>query len=200
MMAHGWTAKVAVIAALSRWCGPGPKRTNGVDQDDLDRKIGSPDNAADAFSLARWRSLRRIAITTAARTSVCPHISAYALHVQCPWRLDGPIGTVNGRDDLWVYAGPDERPPNWSYENGWRLQDKRFASLFIRDERTRSWVNESHRFVVIATRQTTRGDVSLELANEHALLVFPAGSQYEAWRFFSPGSARHLIFPTTARD
>jgi hypothetical protein len=127
-------------------------------------------------------------------------IGAYALHVQCPWRLDGPNGTVTGRDDLWVYAGPGERPQNWSYEDGWSLQDKRFASLFIRDERTRSWVNESNRFVVIATRQTKRGDVSLELANEHALLVFPAGSKYEAWRFFSPGSARHLIFPTTARD
>src|SRR5215470_17765318 len=41
-------------------------------------------------------------------------IGAYALHVQCPWRLDGPSGTVTGRDDLWEYAGPGERPPNWS--------------------------------------------------------------------------------------
>ena len=29
-----------------------------------------------------------------------------ALHVQCPWRLDSPKGTVTGRDDLWEYAGP----------------------------------------------------------------------------------------------
>jgi hypothetical protein len=34
-----------------------------------------------------------------------------ALHVQCPWRLDSPKGTVTGRDDLWEYAGPGERPP-----------------------------------------------------------------------------------------
>ena len=24
----------------------------------------------------------------------------YALHVQCPWRMDSPKGTVTGRDDL----------------------------------------------------------------------------------------------------
>jgi hypothetical protein len=41
-------------------------------------------------------------------------VADYALHVQCPWRLDGPNGTVTGRDDLWEYAGPGQRPPNWS--------------------------------------------------------------------------------------
>ncbi len=52
-----------------------------------------------------------------------------ALHVQCPWRLDSPKGT-------------GERPPDWSYEDGLSLQDKKFAELFVRDESTRSWVNE----------------------------------------------------------
>jgi hypothetical protein len=122
-------------------------------------------------------------------------IGAYALHAQCPWRLDGPIGTVTGRDDLWVYAGPGARPPNWSHEDGLSLQDKRLANLFIRDESTRSWVNEGDRFVVIAAQQTKCGDVELRLSNEHAILLFPAGSEGEAWRFFSPGSDRHLIFP-----
>ena len=39
-------------------------------------------------------------------------IGAYALHVQCPWRFDGPIGTVTGRDERWTYAGPGECPAN----------------------------------------------------------------------------------------
>ena len=36
-------------------------------------------------------------------------IGAYALHVQCPWRFDGPMETVTGRDDLWKYAGPGQQ-------------------------------------------------------------------------------------------
>jgi hypothetical protein len=29
-------------------------------------------------------------------------VGAYTLHVQCPWRLDRPNGTVTGSGDLWV--------------------------------------------------------------------------------------------------
>src|SRR5262245_15811696 len=63
-------------------------------------------------------------------------VGAYALHVQCPWRFDGLGGTVTGRDDLWDYAGPGERPANWSYEDGRSLQDQRWSNFFARDERT----------------------------------------------------------------
>jgi hypothetical protein len=127
-------------------------------------------------------------------------IGAHALHIQCPWRFDGPIGIVTGRDDLWEYAGSGDRPSNWSYEDGRSLQDRRFSNLFIRDQRTRSWVNESDHFAVVAAQQTKHGDVKLELANEHAIRLFPARSKGEAWRFFSPGAKRHLIFPITAVD
>jgi hypothetical protein len=127
-------------------------------------------------------------------------VGDYVLHVQCPWRLDGPQGTVTGRDDLWVYAGPGERPAGWSYEDGLSLQDRKFANLFARDEKTRSWVNESDRFVVIAAKQTNRGDVTLELANGYAILLFPASGEHEAWRFFASGSDRHLVFPSEESD
>jgi|GEM_PF-1190715 len=127
-------------------------------------------------------------------------VGAYALHVQCPWRLDGPKGTVTGSRDLWEYAGPGERPPNWSYEDGFSLQDRKFADLFARDESTRSWINESDRFVIAAAHQNERGDVRLEFANGYTILVFPAESRSEAWRLFSSGSDRHLVFPTAAAD
>ena len=127
-------------------------------------------------------------------------VGDYALHVQCSWRLDGPAGTVTGQGDLWEYAGPGERPRNWSYDDGHSLQDQRFASLFARDERTRSWVNESDRFIVRAAHQSHRGDVALELSAHHAILLFPAASKGEAWRFFAPGSDHHLVFPAPAMD
>jgi hypothetical protein len=127
-------------------------------------------------------------------------VGNYALHVQCPWRFDGPDGTVTGRDDLWVYAGPGERPLDWSHEDGFSLQDQRFAGLFVHDESTRSWVNESERFIVTDAQQTKRGDVTLTLANGYAIVLFPAGCKHEAWRLFAPSSDRHLVFPDKERD
>ncbi len=59
-------------------------------------------------------------------------VGAYALHVQGPWRFDGPIETITGRDDLWEYAGPGRPPPNWSYEDGLSLQDQRLDNFLAR--------------------------------------------------------------------
>jgi hypothetical protein len=134
-----------------------------------------------------------------------PHASGegtvgdYALHIQCPWRFDGSAGTITGRDDLWEYAGPGERPPDWSHEDGHSLQDQRFSHFFERDEITRSWVNESDRFVVVRAEQTNLGDIRLELSNGYAILAFPAGYRHEAWRLFAPGSGDHLVFPGEGR-
>jgi hypothetical protein len=122
-------------------------------------------------------------------------VGDHALHVQCPWRLQGPLGTITGRDDLWVYAGPGERPDNWSYEDGFSLQDQKLDKYFARDEATRSWVNEKDGFVVMSTEETGHGDVRLELQNGMALVLFPAGSVSEAWRFFTPGEGGdHVVF------
>lgn len=123
-------------------------------------------------------------------------VGAYALHVQCPWRLDGPTKTVTGSSDLWIYAGTGERPENWSYDDGLSLQDKKFADLFARDEETRSWINDSDRLVVAATQQTKLGEVKLDFVNQFAISIFPTSAVSEAWRFFAPDSDRHLVFPT----
>ena len=123
-------------------------------------------------------------------------VGAYALHVQGPWRLDGPIGTVTGSEDLYQYVGPGERPANWSYEDGPSLEDQRLDDLFgPPDERTRSWVNATDRLVVTAAHQTNRGDVTLELTGGHAILLFPASAGLEAWRLFAPDAEYHVLFP-----
>jgi hypothetical protein len=123
-------------------------------------------------------------------------VGDYALHIQGPWRLDGPGGTITGRDDLWEYVGPGEEPPEWSYEDGHSLQDERFDDLLgPREEATHSWVNEADRLVVTAAQHTNRGDVRIELTGGYVILLFPDGSRREAWRLFAPGSSSHLVFP-----
>jgi hypothetical protein len=61
-------------------------------------------------------------------------------------------------------------------------------------------VNHGDRFTVTAARQTKRGDVVLDFASQHAIVLFPASSKSEAWRLFAPDSERHLVFPTEATD
>jgi hypothetical protein len=125
-------------------------------------------------------------------------VGAYALHIQCAWRFDGPTGTITGRDDLWEYGGDGERPPNWSPEDGLSMQDLRFGIFFSRDVKTRSWVNDIDRFFVARIEQTKRGDIKIELSEGYEILAFPDSYRLEAWRFFAPGSsADHLIFPNT---
>jgi hypothetical protein len=128
-------------------------------------------------------------------------VGSYALHAQCAWRFDGPGGTITGRDDLWEYAGPGQRPRNWFHEDGLSLQDLRFSKFFIRDESTRSWVNPGGQFMVTSTEQTKHGDLRLSLTEGYAILLFPAGCGSEAWRLFEPGrDYDHFVFPTTPGD
>jgi hypothetical protein len=167
-----------------------------------------PGNAFDVLIGLRLSIVRRAADMLVLHFGdIRPHASGegtigdYALHVQCPWRFDGPAGTITGRDDLWEYVGPGERPEHWSHEDGHSLQDQRFGHFFDRDERTRSWVNEGGRFGVVRAEQTNLGDIRLELADGYAILVFPAGYRHEAWRLFAPGSdGDHLVFPRERGD
>jgi hypothetical protein len=123
-------------------------------------------------------------------------VGAYALHVQSPWRFDGPIEPITGSDDLWEYAGPGEVPPNWSFEDGLSLQDQKLDVLLgPREVNTRSWVNETDRLVVTSAQQTSRGDVRLEFTGGHAIILFPASCTREAWRLFAPSARNHLVFP-----
>ena len=82
-----------------------------------------------------------------------------------------------------------------SYEDGFSLQDKQFDDLFVRDEITRSWTNESDALVVKNVSQNKYGDVRHDLTSGYTIRLFPAGCESEAWRFFAPGSDHHIVFP-----
>src|SRR5271165_3466355 len=53
-------------------------------------------------------------------------VGDFALHVQCPWRVEGPYGIVTGRWDLRVPL--DDNAPldeKWHYDESPNLQDAR---------------------------------------------------------------------------
>src|SRR5688572_31230515 len=52
-------------------------------------------------------------------------IGRYALHIQCPWRIEHDDYILTGRTDLWEAVDPDavEDWETWNYERHPNLQD-----------------------------------------------------------------------------
>ena len=121
----------------------------------------------------------------------------YALHIQCPWRLEGPSGIVTGRSDLWEPAAivPDMDWENWDYEKGANLQDKEIGVLMgSYDPQTRSYVNDGDRLVVEAVRADACGGATIVLSGGYRLVLFPDRSRGEDWRIFRSGTDEpHLV-------
>src|SRR4051794_21768778 len=47
----------------------------------------------------------------------------YGLHVQCPWRIDGPDGIITGRRDLWDHISGKLMPDDWEPQRNDNVQD-----------------------------------------------------------------------------
>jgi hypothetical protein len=115
-------------------------------------------------------------------------VGEYALHIQCPWRLESADGIITGRSDLWE---PIDRTDgfsydNWDYHRDGNLQDQRINQLFDRPSELRVQSVDVHR----------NGSFTIDLSDEHRLVVFPSGSVGEDWRLFRPGSMQeqdHLV-------
>ncbi|MCI0499591.1 MAG: hypothetical protein L0Y36_07920, partial [Planctomycetales bacterium] len=72
-------------------------------------------------------------------------VAEYALHVQCPWRIESSEGIVTGRLDLWEPAElvEGEDIESWDYERG-NLQDVLINELLGGyDSQTRSYINKT---------------------------------------------------------
>jgi len=116
-------------------------------------------------------------------------VGDYALHIQCPWRIEGPQGIVTGRWDLWEFAEDtgDIHWDTWDYANGETLQDRLVGILLGGyDYKTRSSINESDRLVVEAVSGDIYGDAIIVLSGGYRLVLFPTGTRGEDWRIFRP--------------
>ena len=120
-----------------------------------------------------------------------------ALHIQCPWRIDGPAGVLTGRSDLWQPVEPlqGESLERWDYERDGNLQDRRVADwLGQQDERRVSNSTPENRLIVLAARATPYGGAEIDLSGGYCLSLFPAGSIGEEWRLFRLGDdAPHFV-------
>jgi hypothetical protein len=117
-------------------------------------------------------------------------LGEYALHVQCPWRIEGPNGIVTGRLDLWEPVAEEENvdSADWDYDHNENLQDARLGTLLAGyDPATRSLVNKTEHLVVQDVHADHCGGATIELSGGYRLQLFPAGTRGEDWRVFRPG-------------
>lgn len=115
-------------------------------------------------------------------------IGEYALHIQCPWRIDGPGGIITGRSDLWEHISGDLMPDEWEPSIVDNVQDVQLSKLLGGyDPQTRSHLNTGDMLVVEQVRASEVGDLEIRLSSGYHLVLFPEGSGGEAWRLFEPG-------------
>jgi hypothetical protein len=121
----------------------------------------------------------------------------FALHIQCPWRLEGPAGILTGRSDLWAPAEQSEDIDwdSWDYDKDPNLQDRRVGELLGGyDAKTRSFVNDPECLVVEDVEADDFGGVVISLSGGYRLVIFPAGSTGEDWRLLKPHSEQeHFV-------
>ncbi len=116
-------------------------------------------------------------------------VGEYALHVQCPWRIEGSDGITTGRGDLWEPAEPSQEIDwdKWDYETDENLQDRRMAALLGGyDPVTGSFVNSTEHLIVEDVCADDYGGASIRLSGGYKLVLFPAGTRGEDWRVFRP--------------
>jgi hypothetical protein len=112
-------------------------------------------------------------------------VGDFALHVQCPWRIEGPDGIVTGRLDLWEPV-EDNAPfdEHWDYENSPNLQD----TLLER------WLREHEPSLVVKSVDADEcGGASITFGGGFVLRMFPAGTRGEDWRLFQTGAPHFVI-------
>lgn len=117
-------------------------------------------------------------------------VGEWALHVQCPWRLEAGSSIYTGRSDLWepeTEPGIDFDWQTWDFEAG-NLRDKRMALLFG-DALDNPGIaaKPRNRIVVEDVQADAFGGARILMSQSYSLSMFPDGTRSEDWRFFSGG-------------
>ena len=125
-------------------------------------------------------------------------VGEYALHIECPWRIEGPQGIVTGCDDLWEPAEKVEDDfdwDTWADEKQGNLQDTLLEELLGGyDENTDSFVNQTELLTVEEIQADSCGGAMIKLSGGYRLVLFPASSRREAWRLFQPDTnEQHFV-------
>jgi hypothetical protein len=127
-------------------------------------------------------------------------VGDFALHIQCPWRLENSEGIITGRGDLYVSAETGEYfdkevDDDSFYKHGTNLQDKRIGELLQGVEPiTNSYMNVTNFLIVESIEAGEFGEATIYLSGGYRLRMFPSNSIGEHWRLFIPSTEeKHFV-------
>jgi len=143
-------------------------------------EVSGVSRAADMLTLQFGPLAPRVS-----RRGVTKLLGAWALHIQCPWRIESAGTIYAGKSDL-------SEQGNESTETAKLMYDK-VTALFDGASKAAGATSPGG-VVVLAVRADEFGGVWITLSEGFRLVIFPDGTKSEAWRFFSSESnEKHLV-------
>ena len=133
----------------------------------------------------------------AIRHSDAGAVGRYAIHIQCPWRLDHDDRIVTGRTDLWepLDSSAVVDWDAWHYDHEANLQDALLTNFIPHQSQDiQSQSAQIHQLVVEAVEADAYGGAIITFSDNYRLVIFPAGSGGEDWRIFQPATSEpHFV-------
>lgn len=162
--------------------------------DDIDTTLGSL-VGLKLFFARRVADMRIFGFGEIRQYKKAP-VGEIALHIQCPWRIDGPDGIVTGRGDLWEHTSGNLMSDDWDPSLDDNVQDIRIGELLRGfDPETRYFMNTTELLVVEQVKSSRTVDLTIILSGGYALSLFPAGIKGEQWRILRPRDiSSHIVF------
>lgn len=120
----------------------------------------------------------------------------WALHIQCPWRIEAGSAILTGSSDWYEPADLSaETEDDWDPAEGGSLQEARLRELFKdHDLSKRTISNKTPSLVCTEFEVEAKGDTMIRLTGGYILRLFPAASRGEHWRIFKKGdTSTHVI-------
>jgi hypothetical protein len=114
----------------------------------------------------------------------------WALHIQCSWRVEGNVGLVTGKGDLWEPLEPlsATRIKEWNYHTDGNMQDAKLSELLGSAIPVKAgYAKNSGRALHVETVSAARcGGFTIGLSGGYELVAFTDRSVSECWRLFKP--------------
>jgi|SRR5687767_6738852 len=172
----------------------------------LDQLIGLPlsiaRRAADMLVLhfGTIREVESRSLSGRRRKNKKGTVGDFALHIQCPWRLENSDGIITGRGDLYRSAETGEYfdaelDDDSFYKHGKNLQDRKMGELLQGIEPvTDSYMNVTNFLIVEKTEADNFGEATIYLSGGYRLRIFPSSSTGEHWRLFQGATdEKHFV-------
>jgi hypothetical protein len=123
--------------------------------------------------------------------------SIWALHVDCPWRLDLNDAVLVGSDDWSERADGTTPSEDWSPQSGGSLQEAVLRSV-LQDPECGERLplrNRTDGLVVETVLADTWGGCVIVMSPGYRLTLFPNSVAHECWRIFKRGTPSHFVIP-----